>query len=109
MTTSRAWSFIPLKCGLPVGFGPMVLTFGPELGRTPVRMRHGRAHAAWRCRVERKLVVALAVFGLMFAACGGSPPAAIATPTATATASAKPSATESPDQVMARLYDLAKA
>jgi iron(III) transport system substrate-binding protein len=59
--------------------------------------------------VERKLVVTLAVFGLMFAACGGSPPTAIATPTATATASAKPSASESPDQVMARLYDLAKA
>ena len=59
--------------------------------------------------MERKLVVALAIFGLMFVACGGTPPAAIATPTATATASAKPSATETPDQVMARLYELAKA
>src|SRR3981081_3971846 len=35
MTTSRAWSFIPLKCGLPVGFGPMVLTFGPRTGVAP--------------------------------------------------------------------------
>src|ERR1700687_4145143 len=62
-----------------------------------------------RCGVERKLVVALAVFGLMFAACGGPPPAAIVTPTATATVSAKPTTTETPDQVMARLYELAKA
>jgi hypothetical protein len=29
-------------------------------------MRNGRANAAWRCGVERKIVVALAVLGLMF-------------------------------------------
>src|SRR5207249_5006639 len=63
----------------------------------------------WRCGVERKFVVALAVFGLLFAACGGTTPAAQASPTVTATASAKPTATESPDAVMARLYEAAKS
>ena len=59
--------------------------------------------------MERKVVVALAVFGLLFAACGGTTPAAQASPTVTATASAMPTATESPDAVMARLYELAKS
>src|SRR5206468_4358423 len=63
----------------------------------------------WRCGVERKVVVALSVFGLLFAACGGTTPAAQASPTVTATASAKPTATESPDAVMARLYEAAKS
>jgi iron(III) transport system substrate-binding protein len=59
--------------------------------------------------VERKLVVAVAVIALLFAACGGTTPTTQASPTGAATVSAKPSATESADQVMARLYEAAKA
>src|SRR6266513_1579018 len=93
MTTSRAWSFIPSEVWPPRG-----------LWSNGINIR-----GLWRCGVERKFVVALSVFGLLFAACGGTTPAAQASPTVTATASAKPTATESPDAVMARLYELAKA
>ena len=58
--------------------------------------------------MQRKLAVALAIVGLMFAACGGTTPSTQASPTATATASAKATA-ESADAVMARLYEAAKA
>lgn len=57
--------------------------------------------------MERKLVVTLAVLGLLVAACGGTTP--VAQPSPTATATAKPTTTESADQVMARLYEAAKA
>ncbi|TME74147.1 MAG: extracellular solute-binding protein, partial [Chloroflexi bacterium] len=93
MTTSRAWSFIPSEVWPPRG-----------LWSNGINIRR-----LWRCGVERKVVVALAVFGLLFAACGGTTPAAQASPTVTATASAKPTATESPDAVMARLYEAAKS
>src|SRR6266566_4383121 len=93
MTTSRAWSFIPSEVWPPRG-----------LWSNGINIR-----GLWRCGVERKFVVALAVFGLLFAACGGTTPAAQASPTVTATASAKPTATESPDAVMARLYEAAKS
>jgi len=56
--------------------------------------------------MERKLVVTLAIVGLLVAACGGTP---AAQPSPTATATAKATATESADQVMARLYEAAKA
>jgi iron(III) transport system substrate-binding protein len=59
--------------------------------------------------VERKLVVALAIVGLLFAACGGTTPATQASPTVSATAAAQATATESPTAVIARLYELAKA
>jgi iron(III) transport system substrate-binding protein len=58
--------------------------------------------------MERKLLVALAVVGLLFTACGGTTPAAQASPSPTPSASAK-STTESADAVMARLYEAAKA
>src|SRR5207249_11038373 len=50
-----------------------------------------------------------ALSGLLFSASGGTTPAAQASPTVAATASAKPTATESPDAVMARLYEAAKS
>src|SRR5919204_6857295 len=56
----------------------------------------------------RRLVCAVALGGLLFAACGGNT-AAGPSPTATQTASAKPTSTESPDAVMARLYEAAKS
>src|SRR5439155_990033 len=85
MTTSRAWSFIPSEVWPPRG-----------LWSNGINIRR-----LWRCGVERKVVVALAVFGLLFAACGGTTPAAQASPTVTATASAKPTATESPGAFIA--------
>jgi iron(III) transport system substrate-binding protein len=57
--------------------------------------------------MHRTLVVALAIFGVLFAACGGNPPATQSSPSATATA--KPTTVETADQVMARLYEAAKA
>jgi iron(III) transport system substrate-binding protein len=58
--------------------------------------------------VRRTLSIGLALFGVLAAACGGTP-ASQASPTTAATASAKPTTTETADQAMARLYDLAKA
>src|SRR5687768_4688018 len=56
-----------------------------------------------RCGVQRsKLAIGLAILGLLFSACGGSPPA-------TSSPTAKPSVAETADQVMARLYEAAKA
>ena len=62
-----------------------------------------------RCGVQRsKLAIGLAILGLLFSACGGSAPAA-SSPTAAATTTPKPSVAETADQVMARLYEAAKA
>ena len=59
--------------------------------------------------VRRSFAIGIAILGLILGACGGTTsqpgPSVAATPTATA----KPTTTESPDQVMARLYDAAKA
>lgn len=58
--------------------------------------------------MERRLIVAVAVFSVLFAACGGSTTTQ-PSPSVGATASAKPSVAETADQVMARLYEAAKA
>jgi len=52
----------------------------------------------------RRLLTALALGGLLLAACGGT----TAAPSPSPTASPKPSTTESPDAVMTRLYEAAK-
>src|SRR6059036_2151595 len=51
----------------------------------------------------RRILTTLALGGLLLAACGGNT-AAAPSPTATA----KPTTSETPDQVMARLYEAAK-
>lgn len=58
----------------------------------------------------RNVSIAILILGVIATACGGSQTATQASPTtaASAAASAKPT-TETPDQVMARLYDAAKA
>jgi iron(III) transport system substrate-binding protein len=56
--------------------------------------------------VMRRYLAAAAAVAILLGACGGSTANA---PTASATASAKPTTTESPDAVMARLYEAAKA
>jgi iron(III) transport system substrate-binding protein len=53
----------------------------------------------------RRLLAAIALGGLLLSGCGGG----TAAPSPTATASAKPTTTESPDAVMARLYEAAKS
>ena len=53
----------------------------------------------------RRLLTTVALGGLLLAACGGTPTVA---PSPTATATAKPTTSETPDQVMARLYEAAK-
>src|SRR5437762_11952933 len=52
----------------------------------------------------RGLLTTVALGGLLIAACGGTP-AVAPSPTVTA----KPSTTETPDQVMTRLYEAAKS
>jgi len=60
--------------------------------------------------VRTSLTIATLILGLIATACGGTQPAAQASPTpAAATATAAPTATESVDQVIARLYEAAKA
>src|SRR6267378_8163592 len=54
----------------------------------------------------RRVLTALALGGLLLAACGGTAAAPSPSPK---TAPPRPSTTESPDQVMARLYEAAKA
>src|SRR6267378_2115161 len=54
----------------------------------------------------RRLLTALALGGLLLAACGGSAAAPSPSPK---TAPPRPSTTESPDAVMTRLYEAAKA
>ncbi len=58
--------------------------------------------------VRRTLAAAVATSALLMTACGGTATSQ-ASPTVAATASAKATATESPDQVLARLYEAAKA
>ncbi len=55
-----------------------------------------------------KFVIVLAIIALLVAACGGTP-ATQASPTASATAAATAKPAESADQVMARLYEAARA
>ena len=52
----------------------------------------------------RRLVTTFALGGLLLAACGGN----TAAPSPSPSQSAKPTTTESPDAVMARLYEAAK-
>jgi len=59
--------------------------------------------------VQSRSMALLVVIGLLVAACGGTPPASQSSPTGAATATAKPSVAETADQVMARLYEAAKA
>ena len=60
--------------------------------------------------MRRTLAIGLAIFGVMASACGGGTTTTQASPTAAPTTAptAAPTATESPDQVMARLYEAAK-
>ncbi len=59
--------------------------------------------------MRRTLAIGLAIFGVIAAACGGTTTTATSpTPAPTTAPTAAATATESPDQVMARLYEPAK-
>jgi len=82
----------------------MVLTFGARPGTRCVRT------SRWEVGlVRRTLAIGLAIFGVVAAACGGTTTTATSpTPAPTTAPTAAATATESPDQVMARLYEAAK-
>jgi ABC-type Fe3+ transport system substrate-binding protein len=70
-----------------------------------IRRSKVRASFAGRCGL-RRLLAAISLGGILLSACGGG--TAAPSPSITVTASAKPTTTESPDAVVARLFEAAK-